>query len=115
MGPQTKEIIEDNFGSVEKFKEDLFGSALSARGWIMTGYNIYDGSVRNYLLDAHNETVPVLTLPILMVDTYEHAYMIDFGIDRAKYLDILWNNINWDVVEKRIEQWVNKFRVYVQD
>ena len=108
MGPATEALIKQNFGSVQQFKEDLIACASCARGWVMTGFCIFDGSVHNFLLDAHNETVPVLTLPLLMVDTYEHAYMIDFGINRADYLKIVWENINWDVVEKRIEMWVMK-------
>jgi Fe-Mn family superoxide dismutase len=105
MGEKTQEIIVKNFGSVQAFKEDIMATAISARGWVLTCYNLDDNRVQNYLLDAHNETVPVLTIPLLAVDTYEHAYMIDFGINRKEYLNLLWDNINWDVVEERIKQW----------
>lgn len=108
-GKITMQLLERNFGSLESFKKDLLTIASCARGWVLTSYNILDGTVTNYLLDAHNETVPVLVLPLLVVDVYEHAYMIDFGIDRAQYLDILWKNINWDVVEQRVRDWVGKF------
>lgn len=107
IGRMTQEIITKNFGSVEAFKQDLMATALSARGWVLTSYNIDDHRVQNYLLDAHNEKVPVLTVPLLVVDTYEHAYMIDFGINRKEYLAVLWDNINWDVVEKRVEKWIS--------
>jgi superoxide dismutase len=36
--------------------------------------------------------------------------MIDFGIKRAQYLDVFWKDIDWRVVEKRIEKWVNKLK-----
>lgn len=103
IGELTLEIIMDNFDSFEAFKEDLLATASSARGWAIMSYNIDDQRVHNYLLDAHNEKVPVLIIPLLVIDTYEHAYMIDFGINRKEYLDILWDNINWDVVEKRVK------------
>lgn len=103
IGQLTQEVITNNFGSFESFKEDLLATAFSARGWAIMSYNIDDQRVHNYLLDAHNEKVPVLTIPLLVIDTYEHAYMIDFGINRKEYLDILWDNINWDVVEKRVK------------
>jgi superoxide dismutase, Fe-Mn family len=106
MGQATKEAIINNFGSVEAFKENLMATALSARGWAIMCYNLDDKKIQNYLLDAHNEKVPVLTVPLLVVDTYEHAYMIDFGINRKEYLAILWDNINWDVVEERVKVWV---------
>lgn len=108
-GAQTEKLIIKSFGSIERFKEQLFAVASSARGWVLTGFTFYDNTLRNYLLDAHNELVPLLTLPVLIVDTYEHAYMIDFGINRAKYLDILWNTINWDVVEERVTNWLQPY------
>lgn len=106
MGSLTKTVLEKHFGSVEKYKADLFASAKAARGWAITGYCLFDGSLRNFVLDAHNETVPLLTIPLIVVDTYEHAYMIDYGINRAAYLDVIWKNINWDVIETRISSWV---------
>jgi Fe-Mn family superoxide dismutase len=109
MGPETKQLLIKNFGSIANFKKDVIDAASCARGWVLTCYSIDDGKLYNFLLDAHNETVPVLVLPILVIDTYEHAYMIDFGIDRAQYLKTIWENINWDVVEMRIKKWVNKF------
>lgn len=111
-GPQTMALIKENFDSFEKFKKDLLDSASCARGWVVTAFTIDSGKAHNYVLEAHNETVPILSLPILVVDTYEHAYMIDFGINRAQYLDVVWKNINWDVVEQRIKKWINKFRIY---
>lgn len=106
MGEKTTELLIKNFGSVENFKKDLLDGASCARGWVLTGYCLDDGKIKNFVLDAHHENVPVLVLPLLVVDTYEHAYMIDYGINRAQYLKDLWANINWDVVEERVNKWV---------
>lgn len=106
MGEKTKDIILQNFGSISVFKEDLMATAASARGWALTCYNLDDQTVQNYLLDTHNDKVPVLTIPLLVIDAYEHAYMIDFGINRKEYLDILWDNINWDIIEQRVRKWI---------
>jgi len=105
MGQKTQEVLIKNFGSIENFKQDLMATATAARGWALTCYNLDNQRIQNYLLDAHNEKVPVLVIPLLVVDTYEHAYMIDFGINRKEYLSILWDNIDWDVVEKRVIKW----------
>lgn len=105
IGKETEKIINDNFGSLEAFKEDLMATATAARGWAIMCYNLDDKRVQNYLLDAHNQFVPVMTIPLLVIDTYEHAYMIDFGINRKEYLAVLWNNINWDVVEERVKMY----------
>lgn len=48
-----------------------------------------------------------LSYPLLVMDVYEHAYMIDFGIDRNKYMDRFIENINWAVVNNRLVRYVN--------
>jgi len=104
--PNTEKILIKNFGSIAAFKKDLMDCAGCSRGWVVTSFCIDSGSVKNFVLDAHNETVPMLTVPILVVDVYEHAYMIDFGINRAAYLKTMWDNIDWDVIEKRVNKWI---------
>jgi Fe-Mn family superoxide dismutase len=45
------------------------------------------------------------TFKILMVfDVFEHAYYIDYKNDRAKFVEALWNIVNWKEVEKRYEE-----------
>ena len=55
-------------------------------------------------LDAHNVGGFLNAIPILVLDVYEHAYYIDQGPVRAKYIDAFFENINWDVVNKRYEK-----------
>ncbi len=107
VGPQMLQLIEKSFGSFEQFKNDLMAAALCSHGWVLSAYSIDDHLIHNYVLEAHNQTVPVLALPLLVLDVYEHAYMIDFGIKRAAYLDVFFTQIDWNVVEERINRWVN--------
>lgn len=106
MGEKTKDLLAHHFGSLDAFKADLMAAASCARGWVLTGYCLDDQRIKNFVLDAHHENVPVLVIPLLVVDIYEHAYMVDYGINRADYLKDLWENINWDIVERRIEKWI---------
>lgn len=108
IGKETLKLIEDNFGSLQAFKDDLFATAKSARGWAITGYTLDEGRIHNYLFDTHNQMVPVMIIPLLVLDVYEHAYMIDFGIKRVPYLDVFWENINWDSIEERAG-FINKY------
>jgi len=103
IGNTALHLIESNFGSLEAYKTDLFAAAQSARGWAITGYALDDGRVYNFVLDTHNQMVPMLVIPLVVLDVYEHAYMIDFGIKRVSYLDVFWQALDWDVVEKRVE------------
>lgn len=108
-GPETIKLFANSFGSLDNFKKDLIDSGAVARGWVITAYGMDDGHVHNYVLESHNQNVPVLSIPLLVLDVYEHAYMIDFGIKRAAYLEVFWDNIDWNVVEQRIKKWVLPF------
>jgi len=97
-----KSAIEEQWGSNGKFFDFLKAAGKSARGWVIVGFNTRAGYVDAYALDTHNIASPANIVPLVVLDVYEHAYMIDYGIDRAKYLDAFINNMQWDVVEKRL-------------
>jgi len=98
-----KMIIERDFGSWDNYIQDLKAVGKCMRGWVVTAYNYRDGRVHNYGLDTHNTFVPVFVRPLLVLDVYEHAYMVDYGVNRAAYLDAFVENINWPVVSERFE------------
>lgn len=98
----VKSAIEEGWGSTGKFMDFLKAAGKSARGWVIVGYNTRAGYVDAYALDTHNIASPANIVPLVVLDVYEHAYMIDYGIDRAKYLEAFINNLAWDVVEKRL-------------
>jgi len=106
-GPLMQKLIEKSFGSMDAFKQDFMDAGSCARGWVLTGYMLDDNLIHNFVLEEHNQHVPVLCIPLLILDVYEHAYMIDFGIHRNKYLDVFWKNIDWNAVEQRIKKWVD--------
>jgi Fe-Mn family superoxide dismutase len=102
-GEMLKRIITQEFGSWENYVNHLLAVGKSMRGWAITGYNMRDHRVHNYGLDLHNQWVPVNVIPLLVLDVYEHAYMIDFGTKRPAYLDAFMRNVNWQVVEDRLK------------
>jgi len=93
--------IDERFGSIAKFMDYLRASGKSMRGWVIVGYNTRIGRLDTFGLDFHNLFTPADVVPVLVLDVYEHAYMIDYGIDRAKYLDAFAQTIDWNVVDKR--------------
>lgn len=106
MGSLTHDLIIESFGSIEQFKRDLVDAGLVANGWVLTAYSLDDHRLHNYVLESHNNAVPVMVIPILVLDVYEHAYWMDYGTKRAEYISTFWNNIDWEVVEERIIEWV---------
>jgi len=98
---ELRAAIEDRFGSVGKFMDYLRAAGKSMRAWVIIGHNTRIDSLDTFGLDFHNLFTPANVVPVLVLDVYEHAYMIDYGIDRAKYLDAFAQTIDWDVADKR--------------
>ncbi len=106
MKPKGKlsDLIAREFGSFEKWSDNFKACGMAARGWVILGLNAYDGKVHNYCLDTHNFNVPVKVIPLLVMDVYEHAYTIDFGVKRQPYIDAFMKNIDWNMCAQRLEQ-----------
>lgn len=95
--------IEKDFGSFDAWAKDLKATGLAARGWVWLAYDFERKNLFNYLGDAQN-TFPIWNaVPILALDTYEHAYYLDYAVNRAAYIDAFMKNIDWSVVEKRYD------------
>ncbi|MDP8911727.1 MAG: Fe-Mn family superoxide dismutase, partial [Actinomycetota bacterium] len=102
------ELVEEEFhGGVEEWKRAVRKGALSARGWLMVGYDLNDGSVFNYIMDTQNLWAVYNMVPVLAIDMYEHAFMHDFGATpqgRAQYVEAFFRNLDWDHVNRQLEQ-----------
>jgi Fe-Mn family superoxide dismutase len=102
-----KKLLEQQFGSLEYVKKALLEAGKAMRGWVIFGIQLNTRRLGFYGLDAHNQGTPMGVLPLLVLDVYEHAYMIDHGTKRADYLDVFWQTIDWQVVEERLN-WASK-------
>ena len=95
--------IEKDFGSFENYKQDAKATGISARGWVWTTWNHREQRLFNYLGDSQNAFPVWGAEPIVALDTYEHAYFIDFGVNRGGYIDVFFENMEWKKVEKDFE------------
>lgn len=94
--------IEKTFGSFENWIADMKATGLSARGWVWTAFDWQTGTLFNYLGDAHDAFPIWHATPLVALDVYEHAYMMDYGVARSDYIDAFFKNINWDGVESLV-------------
>lgn len=92
--------ITKDFGSFENYKKDMKASALSARGWVWTLWHPAESKLINHIGDSQNTYAFWGAQPILALDTYEHAYFADYGVNRGSYVDSFFANLDWAVVEK---------------
>ncbi len=97
-GKLADQITKD-FGSFENYKKDLKATGIAARGWVWTAWNASEKRLFNYIGDAQNSYPVWGAIPILALDTYEHAYFMDFGSARAGYIEAFFANLDWSVVE----------------
>jgi len=98
------ELIKRDYPSYDAWLADFKASGLAARGWAWLAYDHDWNTLTTVIGDAQN-TFPLWNAtPILALDVYEHAYWIDYGRARAKYIDAFFNNLDWNVVEQNLDK-----------
>jgi superoxide dismutase, Fe-Mn family len=102
------DLVEDEFhGGIDEWKQAVRKTARAARGWVMVGYDIDDGSIFNYIMDTQNLWAVYNMIPVLALDVYEHAYVRDFGATpdgRGEYVEVFFRNLDWDHVNRQLER-----------
>ena len=61
------------------------------------------GELRTFW-SGHHTQVLATALPLLVMDMYEHSYQMDYGAAVLKYIDAFFANVQWDAVNRRLEQ-----------
>ncbi|MDD5317533.1 MAG: Fe-Mn family superoxide dismutase [Candidatus ainarchaeum sp.] len=97
------EMIARDFGSVERWDADFRAAGLAARGWVVLAFNWNDMRLHDYSLDIHTHGAWGAS-PILVLDVYEHAYFLDYGTARKKYIDAFMRNADWAAANARAEK-----------
>lgn len=92
-GPM-KGFIDRHFKSWDNFKDQFEIEAMKLQGsnWVYLAYN---GSIKT--IKNHEVRDDIL----LLVDWWEHAFLLDYGADKKKYLNEQWKIINWNVINTR--------------
>lgn len=98
--------IDEYFGSFEKF-QGQFGAAalgLQGSGWGVLAYDTVAKRLVTFQLFDQQGNVPVATVPLLMLDMWEHAFYLDYKNVKADYVKAWWNVVNWADVAARFER-----------
>ena len=91
----------DAQGGKDKLVADLKACALGGPGWAIVTKNRRDGKLHTYFLAEHHIGLPIDQDLLIVLDSWEHAFMVDYGIARAKYLDAIVEAIKRSEVSKR--------------
>ena len=92
------------FGSYGNWEKDFKATgAMRGIGWTILYQDPASGRLINFWINEHDVSHPAGCTPLLIMDVFEHAFMIDFGLKRADYIAAFFTNINWDAVEARLK------------
>lgn len=102
-GKLGKKLAEE-FGSYENWEKDFRGTGtMRGIGWTILYQDNLSGKLINQWINEHDTGHPAGCIPILVLDVFEHAFMIDYGLKRADYIESFFNNINWGAAEARLK------------
>jgi Fe-Mn family superoxide dismutase len=99
----VSEALATGFGSFANWQTDMRATALAARAWAWLAIDHVDGMMQNYLGDDEHSFPIWQATPILAIDMSEHAYYLDFANDRARYLDAIFDVIDWPAVSVNLK------------
>ena len=108
-GGRIGDLIDRHFGGFEKFKR-LFSAVakgVEGVGWGVLAFDPITGELRMLQVEKHNVLMTAGLVPLLVIDVWEHAYYLQYKNDRGSYVENWWNVVNWDDVDKRLEQAFN--------
>ena len=102
-GKLAKKLAED-FSSYELWEKEFRAiGAMRGIGWVVLYQDITNGRLINFWINEHDVSHPAGCNPLLIMDVFEHAFMVDYGLKKADYIGAFFKNIDWSVVETRLK------------
>lgn len=95
--------INASFGSFEKFRAHYIAAstAVEASGWGVLAWEPFGDQLMVLQAEKHQNLSPMVTVPLLPIDVWEHAYYLRYQNRRGDYVRAFLNVVNWDYVAKR--------------
>lgn len=99
-----RKAIEKRFGSLDKWSNDFVAAAKIASGWAMLVVHPINGKLYNVLSDEHAQGPLWFSVPLVVIDTYEHAFYIDYQNKKADYVEKFLKFVDWNEADRRYRQ-----------
>lgn len=91
-----------DFGTLEAWEKDFRATgAMRGIGWAVLAHDVETGRLFNVWINEHDEGHLAGVKILLVMDVFEHAFALDYGIKRADYINAFWNATDWSVVSTR--------------
>ena len=100
------EALEKEFGSFGSFKKEFSQAATSVEGsgWAALTWCRQTNRPILMQVEKHNANVYPMFRILMVLDVFEHAYYLDYKNDRARFVEAFWNIVNWNAINKRLEE-----------
>ena len=104
LDPNSKlaKAINDSFGSFDAWMADFRAiGQMRGVGWAILFMDPNTGWLSNHWITLHQDGVPAGYRPLLVMDVWEHAFLLDYKpADRPKYIDAFFQNVDWPAIER---------------
>ncbi len=96
--------LSESFGSYEAWEKDFKATGtMRGIGWTALYQDNMSGRLINFWINEHDVAHPAGCNLILIMDVFEHAFMLDYGLKRADYIEAFFKNIAWKAAEARLK------------
>lgn len=103
-GASLQSKIAENFGSFDNWVKAFKAvGAMRGIGWAILYYDPAGKQLLNTWINEHDAGHLATAAPILIMDVFEHAFMVDYGLKRADYIEAFFKAIDWTAAQKRFE------------
>jgi Fe-Mn family superoxide dismutase len=97
--------IIHEFGFFEHWEKDFRSmGAMRGIGWVVLYYDRTDDRMFNIWINEHDTGHLAGCVPILVMDVFEHAYMLDYGLKKADYIEAFFRAIDWKAAVERLDR-----------
>jgi len=102
-GKLGRRIVEQ-YADIESWEKDFRATgAMRGIGWVVLYEDPSNGRLINFWINEHDVSHPAGCAPLLVMDVFEHAFMIDYGLKRADYIEAFFKAIDWAAVGARLK------------
>jgi Fe-Mn family superoxide dismutase len=102
-GKLGRRIVEQ-YGDLASWEKDFRATgAMRGIGWAVLYEDPANGRLINFWINEHDVSHPAGCAPLLVMDVFEHAFMLDYGLKRADYIEAFFKAVDWAAVGARLK------------
>ena len=95
--------LSRDWGTFDQWQLDFRACGMAAtEGWAVCYFDPFKQRYFNCFVEKHNMYIPLMGIPVIILDTWHHAWFYDYPGEKMEYLNKSMRELNWDVIEMRM-------------